>query len=79
VVQSASVEQEMAASFTLVGSGICFLTDLTKEAETYITQSDKVLYLVNEPAMKAWIEKSARFAESLDPLYAKHPRRGVVE
>jgi tetrapyrrole methylase family protein/MazG family protein len=63
------------ASLVLVGSGIKFLSHLTTEAKAYIEQSDKVLYLVNEPAMKEWIQNNASQAESLDSLYVKHPLR----
>jgi uncharacterized protein YabN with tetrapyrrole methylase and pyrophosphatase domain len=63
------------ASLILVGSGIKFISHLTTEAKIYIEQSDKVLYLVNEPAMKEWIQKSNPNSESLDSLYIKHPLR----
>jgi tetrapyrrole methylase family protein/MazG family protein len=63
------------SSLVVVGSGIKFMSHLTVEARAYIEQSDKVLYLVNEPAMKQWIEKSNPHAESLDPLYIKYPLR----
>lgn len=63
------------ASLVIVGSGIKFLSHLTNEARVYIEQSDKVLYLVNDPAMKEWIKKTAREFESLDPLYTKYPLR----
>lgn len=65
----------MKASLVIVGSGIKFLSHLTTEAKAYIQQSDKVLYLVNEPAMKEWIQKNSISAESLDPLYTQHPLR----
>lgn len=58
-----------AASLVVVGSGIKTISHLTHEAKAYIEQSDKVLYLINEPAMKVWIESVNKNAESLDPIY----------
>lgn len=60
------------ASLVVVGSGIKFLSHLTHEARAYIEQSDKVLYLVNDPAMKEWIKKTNPNVESLDKLYTQH-------
>lgn len=57
-------------SLTVIGSGIKFMSHLTQEALAYIESSDKVLYLVNEPAMKAWIiKKKADHAENLEDIY----------
>lgn len=69
------VDQLNKASLTVVGSGIKFLSHLTSEARAYITCSDIVLYLVNDPAMKEWIKKSAPRSESLDELYIKYHLR----
>ena len=63
------------SSLVIVGSGIKFLSHLTTEAKTYIEQSDKVLYLVNNPAMKEWILKVNSSAESLDCFYKKYTLR----
>lgn len=63
------------SSLVVVGSGIKFMSHLTTEAKAYITQSDKVLYLINEPAMKEWIERNSKNAESLDLIYTKYPLR----
>jgi len=60
----------MTASLVVVGTGIKLISHLTAEAKAYIEQSDKVLYLVNEPAMKAWIKSMNSNAESLDNLYS---------
>jgi len=64
-----------ASSLTVVGSGIKFVSHLTTEARVYIEQSERVLYLINEPAMKEWIKKTNPKAESLDELYVKHRLR----
>lgn len=63
------------ASLIIVGSGIKSIAHLTTETKAYIKQSDKVLYLVNEPIMKEWIERYSQHAESLEPIYTKYPLR----
>lgn|SRR3990167_576868 len=63
------------ASLVVVGCGIKFLSHLTTEAKSYITQSDVVLYLVNDPAMKEWIKANSPNAESLDALYGEYSLR----
>jgi tetrapyrrole methylase family protein/MazG family protein len=63
------------ASLVVVGSGIKFVAHLTHEARAYIEQSDLTLYLVNEPAMKAWIKKCNPRSESLDTIYSKYSNR----
>lgn len=65
----------MNASLVIIGTGIKFLSHLTKESQAYIEKSEKVLYLVNEPAMKQWIQKANAASETLDFLYSKYPRR----
>lgn len=63
------------ASLVVVGVGIKFLSHLTIEARSNIEQSDIVLYLVNEPAMKEWIKQANPSTESLDNIYFKHESR----
>jgi len=62
-------------SLVVVGSGIKFVSHITTETRIYIEHADKVLYLVNNPAMKEWIQKQNPHAESLDFLYTKYPLR----
>jgi tetrapyrrole methylase family protein/MazG family protein len=62
-------------SLTVVGSGIKFVSHLTTEAKVYIEQSEKVLYLLNDPVLKEWIKQHNKNAESLDDLYLKFPLR----
>ncbi|QRN02574.1 uroporphyrinogen III methylase [Legionella sp. MW5194] len=57
------------SSLVVVGSGIKFFSHLTTEAIAYIQQSDIVLYLVNDPVLKSWIQKQNQNTESLDFLY----------
>lgn len=63
------------STLTVVGTGIKFLSHVTTEAKTYIEKSDKVLYLVNEPAMKQWIENLNINSESLDSIYFSYRQR----
>lgn len=58
------------ASLVVIGCGIKFYAHLTTEAITYIRQSDIVLYLVNDPILKSWIQKQNENTESLDFLYS---------
>ena len=60
---------------TVVGTGIKFLSQLTIEAKSYIEQSSKVLYLINEPAIEQWIIKANPNVESLELLYTQHEYR----
>jgi tetrapyrrole methylase family protein/MazG family protein len=62
-------------SLTVVGSGIKFMSHLTIEAKSIIESADKVLYLVNEPAMKEWLSTHIRQAESLEEAYTQHALR----
>lgn len=66
------------SSLVVVGSGIKFFAHLTTEAITYIQQSDVVLYLVNDPILKLWIQKQNKNTESLDFLYHSSPLRAEV-
>jgi len=53
----------------LVGTGIKTISHMTEEAKGYIISCDKVLYLVNEPLLESYINKTAKKAQSLDPIY----------
>lgn len=63
------------ASLTVVGSGIKFYAHLTQETLAYLRDSDKLLYLVNEPAMASWLESTNAHAENLEALYYKYTHR----
>ncbi len=63
------------ASLTVVGSGIKYKSHLTLEAKAYIEQSDRVLYLVNEPVMQEWIASANPNTQSLNDLYQRHKLR----
>lgn len=59
----------------VIGSGIKALAHLSQETIVVIEQAAKVLYLVNEPLMKAWIERKAKLSQSLDEIYFAYERR----
>ncbi len=63
------LNEGMKNTLIVVGVGIRFLSHLTTEAKVSIKKSDKVLYLVNDPAMKNWINEANPNNESLDFLY----------
>lgn len=62
-------------SLVVAGSGIKFMSHLSVEVMSYIKQSDKVIYSVNEPAMEAWIKKNNSNSESLNLFEDKHDSR----
>lgn len=59
----------------VVGSGIKSIAHITEETKKIIQHADKVLYLVNEDNLKAWIQREAKEAESLEPAYFSSPKR----
>ncbi|WP_131782768.1 SAM-dependent methyltransferase [Legionella gresilensis] len=59
----------------VAGSGIKSIAHLTAETRQVIKKADKVLYLVNENNFKAWLEREAIEAESLEPIYFKSIKR----
>ena len=68
-------KKEALASLTVVGVGIKFLSHLTTEARVHIEQSNKVLYLVNNPAMEDWLLQVNETSEPLNNLYKKYSLR----
>lgn len=61
----------------IVGSGIKFMSHLTTEVKANIENSEKVLYLVNDPLMQEWIKTVNSSSESLDSLYANNALRNA--
>ncbi|CZP76799.1 SAM-dependent methyltransferase [Legionella pneumophila] len=59
----------------VVGTGIKSISHLTEETKRIIQNADKVLYLVNENNIKQWIQREAKQAESLDPIYFSSDQR----
>src|SRR3990167_1829734 len=64
-----SAEIKENKSLVVIGTGIKLISQLTVEAITYIKQSKRLLYLVNEPLIEQWIIKNNSTAESLYPIY----------
>jgi uncharacterized protein YabN with tetrapyrrole methylase and pyrophosphatase domain len=62
-------------SLTIVGSGIKFLSHLTLEAKTQIEHADRLLYLLNDPALQQWVQQRNPNAESLDSIYHQYKHR----
>ena len=59
----------------VVGSGIKSIAHLTEETKRVVQNADKVLYLVNEESLKAWIAREAKEAESLESIYFNSDKR----
>ena len=62
-------------SLVVVGMGIKLVGHVTLETQSHIERAEKVFYLVNEPAMAAWIERLNETAESLSHFYAEDKLR----
>jgi len=58
-------------SLTVVGTGIRLVGDLTLEAVAQIRVADRVLYLVNNPAMVHWLRLQNPRLDSLHDCYAE--------
>lgn len=65
---------ELIGSLTVVGTGIA-LGHITREAEAFIRDSEKVLYLVADPVTSSWIAECNPSAEDLFPFYSKDKNR----
>ena len=57
-------------SLVVVGTGIKLVGHITLEAQAFISQAEKVFYVVNEPVMARWLQQLNPTAESLLGLYA---------
>jgi len=64
-----------SGSLTVLGFGIKFISHLTPETTAFMEGADKVLYLLNDPVAKDWVQNNIHNAESLDPFYQHHPLR----
>jgi len=62
-------------SLIIVGLGIQFLSHVSTQAKTYIEQTNKLLYLVNEPLTEEWLKKLNPSSESLDKIYNSYQSR----
>ena len=62
-------------SLIVVGSGIQYSTHITAQAERFIREAEKVLYVIPGPWAEAWMQSLNPTAESLIPLYGDNKRR----
>ncbi len=62
-------------TLVIAGSGIKFMSHITYETRNCIEKADKVLYLINEPALQEWIQGLNKNTESLDQIYTKYCAR----
>lgn len=62
-------------SLAVVGTGIRYADHLTAEADCFIREADKVLYVIPGPWADEWMLSLNKTAESLVPLYSQHKTR----
>lgn len=65
----------MNGSLIAVGTGIKSISHLTYEAESYIRQADKLLYLVADPTTDEWLLEANPTAEDIHRFYADNKSR----
>lgn len=58
-------------SLSVVGTGIRLVRQVTLEAQETIVRADKLVYMVADPVVEAWIQTLNRNSESLSGCYAK--------
>ncbi|MEM9292004.1 MAG: SAM-dependent methyltransferase [Acidobacteriota bacterium] len=61
----------MSGSLTVVGTGICAVSQTTFEARAHMEQCDKLYYLVADDLTETWIRSLHPTAESLYGLYSE--------
>ena len=59
----------MISHLYIAGSGIQFLSQITLETQSLVVESDCVAYLVNDPAMKIWVQENSKKSFDLDEDY----------
>ena len=59
----------------IVGVGIKTLSHLTEEAKQVIENTERVLFLVNEPLLKEYITENAKSFFNLEEIYFNHAYR----
>lgn len=67
-----NISNHREGSLVIAGSGIKFMSHLSTEVKAYISNSDLVLYLVNDPAIREWIQSNSKRSESLSDIYFQH-------
>lgn len=63
------------STLIVVGTGIKTVSHLSQETMAVIQQSEKILYLVNEPLMKEWIVRESKSCQSLEDIYFLYEKR----
>lgn len=71
------IDFSLKKTLFILGSGIKFSSHFTREFISHLEQANKVLFLVNNPALQAWIQKVNPNSESLDLLYFKNKQRNL--
>jgi Tetrapyrrole (Corrin/Porphyrin) Methylases len=66
-----------SGSLIVVGTGIRLVAQLTPEALASIERAERLLYLVTEPATKAWMQSLNPGAESLEDCYGPDKPRSA--
>ncbi len=61
---------------TITGSGIKSIAHFTTEAKAYVEGASRLLYLVNDVVVKAWVHKVNPAAQSLESIYHQSALRG---
>jgi len=64
-----------APSLTILGSGVKSISHITIETNAYLSDSECIFYLVNEPILEQWVQQQNQKAVSLDFLYDCHADR----
>lgn len=62
-------------SLVVVGTGIQYGAHITAQAERFIREAEKVLYVIPGPWAEPWMHSLNPTAESLIPLYGDNKRR----
>lgn len=65
----------VAPSLTILGSGVKSISHITVETSAYLSDSECVFYLVNEPILEQLVQQQNQNAISLDFLYDCHANR----
>lgn len=69
------MNREKKKKLYIIGSGIKSIAHLTNETIGCIKNSNKVLYLLNEPLVEKWVQQNASESESVSVDYFSEPER----
>jgi uncharacterized protein YabN with tetrapyrrole methylase and pyrophosphatase domain len=68
----------MPGSLTIVGTGITMISQMTAEAQAWITNAEKTFFLVPHPLAEEWMGQLNPHAESLVRFYSRQSERREV-